>query len=271
MAVERSLGLMCGTGALPARMAAEARRQGWRVVAFTFGDPDLGGHADRTISSRISELGRVLEALAEEGVSAVLFSGRFSVQDVLHARDVDAGFRTITERAGSLVDVNLLNVVVTTLREMGITVLDQRAFVGDWLKGAGCWSRRAPTAEEWSDIRRGLEIARQVADARVGQAVVLRRGAVAAVEAIEGTTEAIRRGVGLAGPGAVVVKSVARDHDYRFDSPTIGPETLAAAAAGKAAVVAIEADRVLIMDKDEAVRRADAAGIALISVDGGAR
>ena len=87
-----------------------------------------------------------------------------------------------------------------------------------------------------------------------------------AVEASEGTTEAIRRGVAHSGPGAVVVKAVARDHDYRFDTPTIGPETLAEAASGGATVVAVEAERVLILEKDECLRIADGAGLVLAGV-----
>ena len=78
-----------------------------------------------------------------------------------------------------------------------------------------------------------------MAGAQIGQAVVVRRGVVSAVEAIEGTTEAIRRGTALSGPGAVVVKGVAPAHDFRFDTPGIGPDTLDAAVAGGAAVVAI--------------------------------
>ena len=264
--MEQSLGLICGAGVLPARMALEARRQGWRVVAFTFAGGGPGGHADRTIASRVSEVGSVLEALRAEGVSAVLFSGRFSMRDLLEARGVDSTFVDITTRAGSLIDVRLFGVLVGMLGDLGIRVLDQRAFVGDWLGGPGCWSARGPTESEWRDIRRGLEVGRLVADARIGQTVVVRQGAVTAVEAVEGTTEAIRRGAALGGPGAVVVKSVASDHDYRLDAPTIGPETIEAAAAGGVAVVAVEAHRVFILEKDEAVRRADAAGVALVSV-----
>jgi DUF1009 family protein len=105
-----------------------------------------------------------------------------------------------------------------------------------------------------------------VAGASVGQTVVVRRGAVSAVEAIEGTTEAIRRGTALSGRGAVVVKAVAPDHDFRFDIPAIGLESLQAAAAGGAAAVAIEAGRVLLLEQETTVRCADDAGIALVSV-----
>jgi DUF1009 family protein len=101
----------------------------------------------------------------------------------------------------------------------------------------------------------------------VGQTVVLRNGVVTAVEAVEGTTEAVRRGTRLAGPGAVVVKTVTAGHDYRFDLPAVGPETLEAAAAGRAAVVAVEAGRIAILEREATVAAADAAGISLVSVD----
>ena len=109
-----------------------------------------------------------------------------------------------------------------------------------------------------------------MAQASVGQTVVVRRGAVSAVEAIEGTTEAIRRGTALSGTGAVVVKGVAAGHDFRFDTPGIGPETLEAAAAGGASALAIQAGCVLIHEREATIRCADKAGMALVSVDAGA-
>ncbi len=264
--MERTLGLMSGAGRLPARMAAEARRQGWRVVAFTFADTDLGGVVERAVPSRLDELGAVMGHLQREGVSAALFSGKFSMVDVLRTGPADAGSADVLRRAGSRFDTRLAEAVIGTLGAMGIEVLDQRRFVGDWLDTDGCWSARQPTEAEWTDVRRGLELARVAADARIGQTVVLRDGAVTAVEAVEGTSEAIRRGARLGGPGAVIVKAVARDHDYRFDVPVIGPETLEAAAVEKAAVIAVEAGRVLLLERDVILRRADECGIAVVSV-----
>src|SRR5437773_2768783 len=183
------------------------------------------------------------------------------------ARRADATFVGMAARAGALTEVRMLDVIVTKLAEVDIALLDQRGFLGDGLATAGCWSSRQPTAEERREVERGLSLARQAAEARIGQTVVLRRGAVTAVEALEGTTEAIRRGAALAGPGAVIVKAVARDHDYRFDTPVIGPESLEAAAAGRASVVAVEAGRVLIVDREACVRHADLAGIAFVGVE----
>jgi DUF1009 family protein len=256
---------MCGAGTLPARMAAEARRQGWRVVAFAFDDaPGLGTYAERVIRSRVTELGAVLQVLRAEDIGAVLLGGKFWVRDVLDARRTDATVAAMAARAGALTDARIRDVLVQMLAERNITLLDQRGFLGDGLAAAGCWSARGPTDEERHDVERGLHLARQAAEARIGQTVVVRRGVVTAVEAVEGTTEAIRRGTALAGPGAVIVKAVAPDHDYRFDTPVVGPETLRVAADGGASVVAVEAGRVLVVDREASVRHADLAGIAFV-------
>jgi len=270
--MSQKLGLMCGAGVLPARMADEARRRGWRVLAFAFDDaPSLTARADRVIPARLDTLGPVLATLQAERIGAVLFSGRFSMGEIVRATHADTFTRAVGERAGSRIDAALAGTIISTLAGFGIEVLDQRPFFGDSLAPAGAWSRRAPTEAETRDLRRGFEVARTIADARVGQTVVVRHGAITAVEAVEGTTEAIGRGTVHAGPGAVIVKAVARDHDYRFDVPMIGPETLRAAVAGGAAVLAVEAGRVVVLERDVLVHEADAAGVALVGLnaDGG--
>jgi DUF1009 family protein len=170
-------------------------------------------------------------------------------------------------QAGLRIDARLVSAVIATFASVGVEVLDARRFLEDLVLTRGCWSVRRPSEEEWGEIRRGLTLARMLADAHIGQTVVLRHGAVTAVEAAEGTTETIRRGTTLGGPGAVVVKAVGRDHDYRFDTPAIGIDTMAAAQAGRAAVLAVEAGRVLILDREAILGAADAAGLALVSVD----
>lgn len=269
--MERALGLMCGAGELPALMASEARRQGWRVVAFAFAaETGAAEHADRVVPSRIVEMAPVIAALQAEKVTGVLFSGKFWMGDLLRAEAVDDAHRAMARRAGGLLDGNVKNVLLATLHAMGIELLDQRAFLGDGLPGEKVLGARTPTPEQWADVRRGLAVARAAAQWSVGQTVVVRRGAVSAVEAIEGTTAAIRRGTALSGDGAVIVKAVGSDHDFRFDVPTIGPETIDAAAEGRAAVVAVEAERVFVLEREATARRADAASIALVSTrDGG--
>jgi UDP-2,3-diacylglucosamine hydrolase len=196
-----------------------------------------------------------------------VFSGKFWMGDLLATRDTDDVHAGMARRAGALLDGNIAAAIIGTLSGLGIELLDQRPFLGDWLGAARVWSAREPSEAEWSDIRRGFAVARLNAEASVGQTVVVKRGAVSAVEAIEGTTETVRRGTSLSGPGAVVVKAVARSHDFRFDIPAVGPDTLEAAAAGGATAVAVQAGGVLVLESEAMIRRADAAGIALVSAD----
>ena len=265
--MERSLGLMCGAGAVPALMARQARQQGWRVVAFAFAPPSAAvlGDAARVVPCDMREMGPVVGTLVEEKVTGVLLSGKFSMSDLLHAERVDDTHRAMAASAGALLDGNVKTVLLSTLTGLGIELLDQRPFLGDGLPRERVLGALTPSEAEWADVRRGLEVGRAVATLSIGQTVVVRRGAVGAVEAIEGTTAAIRRGTALSGPGAVVVKTVAADHDFRFDVPTVGPETIEAAAEGGATVVALEAGCVFVLDRVATTRRADAAGIALVS------
>ena len=199
--MERCLGLMAGAGILPGRAAAEARRQGWRVVAFAFDDaPGLADAAHRVQASTLSDLGSVLTALGVEAVSAVAFVGAFAKQTVFASADrMDAAARGLGREGFS--DDSLGRKAVELLAGMGIDVLDQRRFLGPWLVTAERLTARAPDEGEWAELREGWRLARDLANRGVGQTVVRARGVTVAVEAAEGTDAAIRRGVRTLRPG----------------------------------------------------------------------
>jgi DUF1009 family protein len=244
-------------------MAGEARRHGWRVVAFTFGEaPGVADHADRTFPSRLNETGAVLAGLQAERIGAVAFSGKFWMKDVLHERRPD-GVLAELKAGAALTDANLVQAVVATLGQMGIEVLDQRPFLGDWIGRSGCWSSRAPTDTEWADVQRGLQ--RRASRRRRWRrsAVVVKLGAVTAVDDQGRRRRSAaawrRRANGRRQGGSA-------RHDYA-SQPGVGPETIEAAASGGAKVLAVEAERVLVLDRDECLRIANQAGMALVGVE----
>jgi len=265
--VADSLGLIAAGGLLPGRVAREAGRQGWRVVALVFGDaPGLDGAVDRLVPCRVSEIGAALEAIRQEGVTAVVFSGTLRKHDLIHRLPRDPHGHQFLAQGGQFTDASLGRAALGLLEEAGVRVLDQRTFLAPLLTPAGVLTARVPTGAEWEDIAAGFKLARWCAGVGAGQTVVIYRGAAAAIEAMEGTDEAIRRGCGLAGPGAVVVKAVAPWHDYRLDIPTVGSETIAAVAMGKAAVLALESGKILCLDPELLVEAADRQGIAVVGV-----
>ena len=264
--MERRLAVMAGAGVLPGQAAAEATRQGWRVVALTFDHAvGLDGHVERIVPSSLTDVQAVLRTLTDEGIQAALFVGKFWKQrlfDKVGEAD-EAGLRLAR---GGFSDETLASMVVTTLSGMGIEVLDQRAFLSSWMMEAGTLTSREPTPAEWEEIRVGFALARQIAGFGIGQTVVRSRGVTLAVEAAEGTDETIRRAARLAGRGAVVVKAVAADHDFRFDVPTVGATTLEAMAECGATALAVDGGKTLLVDRDAAVRTAERAGIAVVGL-----
>ena len=261
--MERSLALMAGAGTLPGRAAHEARRHGWRVVAFAFEEaPGLAEASDHLIPSAITDIQAVITNLAAQGVAAAVFVGKFWKSSAFSRYD-EADAAGLGLARGGLSDAALSQMVVATLAGMSIEVL------GPWLLAAGTLTTRAPSDAERAEIREGFRLAGRLAEDGIGQTVVRARGVTVAVEAAEGTDETIRRGGRLAGPGAVVVKTVAAAHDYRFDVPTVGPATLEAMREGGATALAVPAGRVLLVDREAFVRMADEAGIAVVSDDGG--
>jgi DUF1009 family protein len=268
--VADTLGLVGGAGALPAVMAREARRGGWRVVAFALGEPGgLAEAADRVVPCRLGDIGPILEILAAEGIRHVVLAGRVSKDGLFHGAALDAAARAIVEGSPDWTDDGLLRSAAAALGSMGIDVLDQRRFLTPWLAPAGPAAGPTPDARVQADLVRGAAAARGLAAHGIGQTVVLRAGSVAAVEAMEGTDETIRRGLALAGPGAVVVKAAAPTHDYRFDVPAVGAATLDLCAEGRAAALAVEAGRVLLLDREHVTAVAERARISVVGIPGG--
>jgi len=122
---------------------------------------------------------------------------------------------------------------------------------------------------QWRDVHYGLAVAKGVGRFDVGQTVVVKAGMVLAVEAIEGTDAALRRGGALGCGGAVAVKVSKPGQDLRFDVPAVGLDTVATCRESGVDVLALEARRTLILQRDEVLRAADAGGLSVVGVVAG--
>jgi DUF1009 family protein len=163
-------------------------------------------------------------------------------------------------------DDSIMLALADVLESEGFLLEEQASFTPELLAPQGPLGTLAPDALQWQDIRFGWPIARALGRLDVGQSVVVRQRAVMALEAIEGTDEAIRRGGALGGPGACVVKVAKPSQDLRFDMPTIGVTTIETLAEVKAAVLAVEAGATFVLGQREVVAAADAAGIPVVGV-----
>jgi DUF1009 family protein len=263
-----ALGILAGSGQLPLVAAAEARRQGLRVVAVALreeADPSLAERVDAIHWVHVGQLGAVVRAFREERVTDVLLLGKVEITRLFSGARPDLMGARLLLKVRDLRGDTLLEAIVDALAAEGIRVVETPPFLGPLLLRAGRLTRRAPTAREQGDIDLGRQIAREIAALRIGQTVVVKHGTVLAVESVEGTDEAIRRGGALGRGGVVVVKVSRIDQDLRFDLPTIGPGTLSALRDASATALALDAGRTLLLDRGRFVAGADELDLAVVA------
>jgi DUF1009 family protein len=267
-----SVALIAGRGLLPLDLARAARRHGHRVVAVglhDFADPGLAGVADVHHALHVGEIGRLFETLRAEGVESVVLAGKVPKSVLLADPSrlrLDARALVLLRRLADRKDDSILGVVASAIEEEGFRVLTQAELAPELSAPAGALGRVVPSAEQWRDVAFGFPVARALGGVDVGQTVVVLGRAVLALEAIEGTDEAIRRGCRLGGPGASVVKVAKPRQDPRFDVPTVGPDTLRACVEGRAAVLAVEAGATFVLERESLVAEADRHGVAVVGV-----
>ena len=154
------------------------------------------------------------------------------------------------------------------LESEGIRIMEATFGLQNILVEEGDLTKRPLTSKEMDDVRYGWEVAHEIGRLDIGQCVIIKDQVVLAVEAAEGTDEAIRRGGRLAVDGAVVVKRCKPQQDLRFDLPTIGPNTIEAMQEAKATVLALEATKTILLDRDEFLDKANCARIAVVGLKG---
>ncbi|HEY3196788.1 MAG TPA: UDP-2,3-diacylglucosamine diphosphatase LpxI [Nitrospirales bacterium] len=262
------LGLIAGNGRFPRLFAENARRLGYRVSAVALlgeTDPVLEEHVDRIHWISIGHLGKLIKAFKQDGVRQAVMVGGVKKTHLFAIRP-DFRALTLLRRMNGRKDDMLLRALASELEAEGIRIRESTFGLKGLLVEEGVLTRRSPTKSERRDIDFGWEIAQAVGKLDIGQCVVVKDRVVVAIEAVEGTDEAIRRGGALANGGAVVVKRFKPQQDRRFDLPTVGPMTIEVMAKSGASVLAVEAGHALFLDRAEAIAAADKAGIAVLGV-----
>ena len=249
-------------------VADSAKQRGIQVVAVAHkGEtvPELAEKVDDITWVGLGQFGRLVSAFKSKGVKDVLMAGAITKGTMFS--DVRPDLKGLAVFGKLLVfhDDDILRAVARELEKEGITVVSSTTYLPELLAPSGCLTRRRPRKQEVEDIEFGWMIAKELGRLDIGHCVVVRRKTVLAVEAIEGTDKTIRRGGELAKERAVVVKVCKPGQDLRFDLPAVGPDTVKVMEAVNATVLAIEAGKTLIFDKEEMIGLADAHGIAIVS------
>lgn len=262
------IGLIAGNGRFPIIFSDNARRLGFAVTAVAHVEitlPELAQHVDRIHWVKIGQFNKVIKALKGDGVRQAVMLGGVKKVSLFDVRP-DMRAIMMARRVKEWKDDVMLREFAAEMEREGILIRESTFGLGEVLVERGVLTRRKPSDSEWEDIREGWEVARDIGRMDIGQCVVIKDGVVVAVEAVEGTDEAIRRGGTLAGNGAVVVKRSKPQQDLRFDLPAIGPGTIKTMQSVNALTLAIEAGRSVLLDRQEMIAAANDSGITVVGI-----
>jgi DUF1009 family protein len=269
-----SVGLVAGLGRLPFELALGARRRGRRVAAVAlegFADPGLADAVDACTRLPVGQLERLFAFLRSEAVQQVVLAGKVPKRLLFESPgslQADATAITLLATLGDRKDDSILSSFARALEAEGFELVAQAELAPELLAAEGPLGAVVPGPAQLADVAFAWPIAKALGELDIGQTVVVEGRAVLALEAIEGTDAAIRRGCALGRGGACAVKVAKPQQDPRFDVPAVGLETVRALAEGRGGLLAVEAGRTLLLEREAMVREADATGIALLGVDG---
>jgi UDP-2,3-diacylglucosamine hydrolase len=264
----RPIALIAGQGVYPMLVAAAVRAAGVPLKLVAFEEetrPELV--ASFTPSDhrmlKVGQVGHMLNALRDFGAGHALMAGQITPRRLFKGLHPDLKATRILFSLKRRNAETIFGAIAREIEALGVTLLDARAFLDDQLASAGCMTgRKFPIEQDYVD--HGVQIARECARLDIGQGCVVRKGTVLAVEAFEGTDEMLRRAGAFKTDDALFVKTVKARQDWRFDVPCFGLRTLETMRESHLTAAALEAGKVIILEKASVLEQARAWGISLL-------
>ena len=272
-----TVGLLAGSGRFPILFAEGARKQGYKIACVGIryeASEELRSLCDSFDVVSVSRLGGMIRAFKRRGVKRIVMAGKVT-KSVMYTP-----FRVVrlwpdlrmcrfwyhTVRGDKRDDSILLSVIAEFARD-GLTFESALDYCPELLVKDGVLTKRAPTSEERKDIEFGWALAKEMGRLDVGQSVAIKEQTAVAVEAIEGTDRCIERAGQLCRAGGWTLVKVAKPlQDMRFDVPTVGVATIENLRKARAKVLAIEADRTIVVDQAEVIALADRYGLTIVAL-----
>jgi UDP-2,3-diacylglucosamine hydrolase len=250
-----SIGLIAGNRSLPLEFARLARAAGVKriVAAAAEGetDPALASLVDDIVWVKVGQLGKMIATFTSRGVKQVVMLGQIAPKNLFDLRpDLRAMgvFMRLKEKNAH----TIFGAVADELKKDGVELIEATPWLAPLMPQTGFELGPKLSAEQRADVEFSFRIAKETSRLEIGQLVIVKNGAVLAVEGFEGTDKCLARGGELAGKdgGAVAVKVAKPGHDMRFDIPCIGLQTLETCAASGVAVLALESGKTLLLERE---------------------
>ncbi len=266
-----TLGLIAGNRSLPLVFARQARSQGVkRLVAVGFEgetDPAVSGLVDEMVWLKVGQLSKLIAAFTARGVKHCVMAGQIAPKNLYDIRP-DLRAMGVLLRLKQKNAHSIFGAIAEELKKDGVELIEATPWLRPLMPGSNFRLGPRLSGEQREDVEFGFRMAKAISQLEIGQSVVVKRGTVLAVEAFEGTDKCLERGGALAGRdgGGVAVKVARENHDFRFDIPCVGPQTLEVCARARIAVLALEPGKALLLEQDACEELAKKNNISVTTV-----
>lgn len=263
------IGLIAGGGKLPLLFAAEAKKKGALTIAFAIKDvtdPGIDNVSGKVhwIDTKKFRVQKFLFLLLAERIKKMVMVGKIDKSIVFERSRDNKDIGEVLKSAKDNMDYSILEEVTKRLKKIGVEVIDGLNYLSDLLPKKGVLTKRQPTKGEWEDVEFGIRLAKEITRLDIGQTIVVKNKSVVAVEAMEGTDEAIKRAGDLIKSDFTVVKIARPRQDMRWDVPLIGYETVRTMIECHARVLAIESGKMYFVEKEKTLKEADQHDISIV-------
>jgi len=260
------LAVLAGNRFLPLEFIKRAKeKENVEIIAIAFKretNPLIKRLADKTYWIEVTDLEGLMNILKKEKVKDCVMVGQITPRRIFK-KEKEEGFIKELMKDIDWRPHSIFRRIIELLEEEGFHFLDSTVFMQDCLAEEGMMNNVELEKETEEDIQLGVKIASYFSELDVGQTIVVKKRAVVACEALEGTDNTIRRAYRLAGSNLVVVKFAKRDQDLRFDVPVVGVKTIRVLRRRVKSLV-LEKKKVIILEKNKFLREAEKGGIAVI-------
>jgi len=219
----------------------------------------------KVITHKYYRIGNIKQTLLDNNTTHVLFIGKVDKRNLLQKLSFDWEALALLSSLAYKHDTSIMELIVETVEKLGITVLHQNDVLQQLQMDPGVlWGK--VTSDMQKSIDSGMAMAAKLSECDIGQTVVVKDTMIIAVEAIEGTDECIRRGIALGKGNVIICKTAHKKQNNKYDMPTLGPATLDVIQKGEVAVLAWQADKTLIANKELFIQLAQEKNIVLVAL-----
>jgi hypothetical protein len=266
------LGVIAGRGELPEKIieACKRLRRDYFILAIE-GETSRGLVQNSSHAwVKLGAIGAAIKILKSEGVNHLVLAGKINKPNFTTLGLDFVGAKLLARIGSSKLagDNAILSKIVSYLEEQGFKVVGVENVLADLLAPKGVITRLKPDEQALADIKLGFKIAKAIGELDIGQAIVIQKGRVLAVEAAEGTDTMISRVADLTIDNVkpVLIKVIKPNQESRVDLPTIGVQTVENANKVGIGGIAVETGASIIIDRDKVAELADSYGMFVTGV-----